>query len=63
MTRSATMDNVPAPPARNSNLSETSVKSILSDAEYSGEALAFDLPLAVTAVDESDLSESDKSLL
>ena len=57
------MASVPALQALDSNLSEASVESILSDAEYFMEALAFDLPLAITAVDYSDLSESDKSLL
>ena len=35
----------------------------LSDAEYSEEALVSDLRRAVTAVEEADLSESDKLLL
>ena len=56
----AAMTNVPATQALDSDLS---VESTLSDAEYSEEALESDLPLAVTAVDESNLSESDKLLL
>ena len=59
----AAMTNVPATQALDSDLAEASVESTLSDAEYSEEALGSDLPLAVTAVDESDLSESDKLLL
>lgn len=42
---------------------EVSVELILSDAEYSEEVLEFNLPLAVTAVNDSNLSESDESLL
>ena len=63
VTRAEAMASVPALQALDGNLSEASVESILSDAEYFMEALAFDLPLAITAVDYSDLSESDKSLL
>ena len=59
----AAMTNVPATQALDSDLAEASVESTLSDAEYSEEALESDLPLAVTAVDESDSSESDKLLL
>ena len=57
------MTNVPATQALDSDLSEALVESTLSDAEYSEEALVSDLPRAVTAVEESDLSESDKLLL
>ena len=65
MARAAAMTNVPATQtlASDSDLSEASVGSTLSDAGYSEEALESDLPLAVTAVDESNLSESDKLLL
>ena len=59
----AAMTNVPATLALDSDLSEASVESTLSGSEYSEKALESDLPLAVTAVDESDLSESDKLLL
>ena len=61
VTRAAAIANVLAPQALDSNLSEMSVRC--HDAEYSEEALGFNLLLAVTAANDSDLSESNRSLL